>query len=130
MAFAGQSEDAIALYYGLHKNTLRARFAHALDRGRDRARKAIACDLTREEKCALNSILSAFASQWHQPGGNLLWRGINRDSATSPADAFAAWVLAGRRFICTGLDDDFSRERLQEFAAVKAEAQELLAAKR
>ncbi len=78
MAFAGQSEDAIALYYGLHKNNLRARFADALDRGRDRARDAAAEaeTPTKTDQILLDAIKASFDSDWNDPQfGNLLFDG-------------------------------------------------------
>jgi len=89
--------------------------------------KAQAAALTREEMHAADSILNSTNSEWFAPDtGNDLWAGLDGGGAKSAADAFARWLLDGGRFICTGLDDNFSRERLQEFATVKAAAQKLL----
>jgi hypothetical protein len=67
MAFAGQSEDAIALYFGLHKNSLRARFADVLDRGRDRARDAATEALSKKERDSIDAIRRSFDSDWYSP---------------------------------------------------------------
>jgi hypothetical protein len=126
MAALGKPEDLIAFETGLNKNTLRRR--HIADIARGKAAKVQAANLSREEKCACDSILSSFDSKWNTPEhGNLLWRGLGDSGARDPAEAFAAWALAGSKFICTGSNDDFSVERLQQFAAVKAAALKLLA---
>src|SRR6478752_2994127 len=120
LARLGEPEDAIALKVNLSKNSLRRR--HILDIARGRAAKAQAADMTRAEMCAADAILSAFSGTWNVPGeGNLLWA-----SARNPADAFARWMLNGSKFITSGLASRFSRERLGEFAAVKAAAEKLL----
>ncbi len=78
MAAAGQSEDQIALYYGMHKNVLRARFIDALDRGREMERTAAAeaGGATKTDQILLDSIKSSFKSHWFDPqDGNLLFDG-------------------------------------------------------
>lgn len=126
---AGLNADAVAQVLNVNKNRLRAEHALALTNGRATLKKqkaeAAAAALTSEEKFALDAILEAFDG-WDEPDGNLLWSGVNGDGATSPADAFARWMLDGGKFICTGLDDNFSRDRLEEFAQVKAAAKKLL----
>jgi hypothetical protein len=125
LARLGEPEDAIALQVNLNKNTLRRR--HILDIARGRAAKVQAADMTRAEMCAADAILSAFSGTWNVPGeGNLLWAGVDGDGARNPADAFARWMLNGSKFITSGLASRFSRERLREFAAVKAAAEKLL----
>jgi len=122
MAANGLVEDQIALRLGLDKNDLRKKFIDHIKRGKRlaRAREARAGDMTREEMHAADAILT--------PGSfsiGDLWRGLNGEARDAP-DAFAAWIAAGSKFITTGLDADFSPERLREFAALKAAAQELL----
>jgi hypothetical protein len=128
MAARGEPEDAIALEVNLNKNTLRRR--HILEIARGRAAKAQAADVGRVELHAINAILTAFhdgTSSWNVPEGNLLWPGVHADCAQSPADAFARWLLDGGRFIVSGLSTPrFSRERLREFADVRAAAEKLL----
>jgi hypothetical protein len=129
-AASGLVEDQIAARLRIDKNELRRRYIDDIKRGKAiAAASAAEGDLTREEKCACDSILSSFDSEWNTPEhGNLLWRGLLGDSgARNPVEAFAAWALAGSKFICTGYNDNFSVERLQQFAAVKAAALKLLA---
>jgi hypothetical protein len=127
MAASGLVEDEIALRLGIDKNALRARYIDEIKAGKAvAARAAEACELTREERHAADAILGVIDSEWHTPDGNDLWPGLNGDGARSAPDAFARWLLDGGKFICTGLDDDFPRERLREFAEVKAAAQALL----
>jgi hypothetical protein len=80
--------------------------------------------MTREELHCLDAIVSAFDDEkWNLKGRNLLFHGVDGGGATNPADAFAKWHADGGRFITMGLGSRrFSREQLQRFAAIKAEA--------
>ena len=130
MAAAGHIEDEIALRLSVHKNELRARYIEDIKRGKRlaAASKLQITDIRRQELHALNAILLAFDSgKWNAPDGrNDLWPGLDGEGAHSPADAFAAWLVDGGKFICTGLDGRFSPERLREFVELKAEAEKLL----
>jgi hypothetical protein len=133
MAAKGLSADVIASCLGTDRNTLRGRHALSLHNGRERARKqkAEAGDLTREEMCAADAILTTFASgEFVDPVcGSLLWWGLDDGSgAKTAAEAFAAWVRGGARFITTGVDKSFGPERIAEFLALKIEAKRLLSA--
>lgn len=82
LAAAGQSEDAIALRYQMRKNVLRARFADALDSGRELERvaagevQAEAAAQTKTDEILLDGIKSSFDSPWFDPEyGNLLFSG-------------------------------------------------------
>ena len=127
---AGHVEDEIALRLGVHKNELRARFIEDIKRGKRMAAasKLQITDMRRQELDALNAILLAFdGGAWDAPDGrNDLWPGLDGEGASSPADAFAAWLAGAGKFICTGLDGRFSPERLREFAQLKAGAVKLL----
>lgn len=124
----GLSGDVISEILNVNKNTLRARHALALHIGRAKLKqqKAAARDLTYAEMCAADAILSAINSEWQTPDGNLIWSGLDSDGAKSAADAFAAWLRAGGRFITAGIHRKFSPERIAEFVALKREAQALL----
>jgi len=128
MAQSGLVEDQIAGRLGINKNTLRARHIDDIKRGKQIAAESEAQidGMSRQELHVLDAIESSFKSKWYTPEhGNLLWRGLDGKGARSPADAFAAWAAGGGSFICTGLDGRFSRERLREFAELKAEAEKL-----
>jgi hypothetical protein len=130
MARLGHVEDQIALRLGVNKNQLRARYIDDIKRGKRMAAASEAqlAGMSRQELHACNAILLAFdGGDWIAPDGRSdLWSGLDDKGARSPADAFAAWLAGGGKFICTGLDGRFSPERLQEFAELKAEAEKLL----
>ena len=75
--------------------------------------------------CVADAILSAINSEWQTPDGNLIWSGLDGDGAKSAADAFAAWLRDGGRFITAGIHRNFSPERIAEFVALKREAEKL-----
>jgi hypothetical protein len=128
-------EDEVAFELGVDKNQLRRHHIRALRQGRETRREQQAAaeaelaSLSREETHAANAILTALADDnWIGPNGrSLLFRGIDGGGARNAADAFAAWVARGGRFICSGLSNNFSREQLESFAALKAEAEMLRA---
>ena len=124
----GLSGDVISEVLNVNKNTLRARHALPLHIGRAKLKqqKAEAGELTFTEMCAANAILSAINSEWQTPDGNLIWSGLDGDGAKSAADAFAAWLRDGGRFITAGIHRNFSPERIAEFVALKREAEKLL----
>jgi hypothetical protein len=127
MAAKGLSADVIAACLGTDRNTL------SLHNGREKAKKQKAeakGDLTREEMCCADVVLSSFASgEWVDPVcGNLLWDGLEGSAAKTAASAYAAWLRAGGKFITTGIDKSFGPERIAEFVALKREAQRLLGA--
>jgi len=131
MAAKGLSADVIAACIGTDRNTLRGRHALSLHTGRERARKQkleARGDLTREEMCCADAILTSFAGgEWVDPVcGNLLWFGLEGSGAKTAASAYAAWLRAGGRFITTGIDKSFGPERIAEFVALKIEAKRLL----
>jgi hypothetical protein len=134
MAAKGLSADVIAACIGTDRNTLRGQHALSLHTGRERARKqkaeARGGDLTRAEMCAADAIITSFAGgEFVDPVcGNLLWEGLDGSGAKTAAEAFAAWMRAGGRFITTGVDKSFGPERIAEFVALKIEAKRLLGA--
>ncbi len=129
MAAKGLSADVIAACLGVDRNTLRSRHALSLHNGRTDLKEqkvAAASDLTFAEMCCADAILGAINSEWQTPDGNLLWLGLDGGGARTSADAFAAWLQDGGRFITTGISNNFSPERIAEFVALKREAERLL----
>jgi hypothetical protein len=127
---AGLNGDIVAQVVGINKNRLRARFAAALYSGRKEAEKQKAAEandaLTRTEMHAANAILGAINSHWHTPQGNLLYRGLHNRDAQSAPEAYAAWLLNGGHWNCSGLATNFSDAQVAEFVALKRAAEELL----
>ncbi len=124
----GLSGDVISEVLSVNKNTLRSKHALALHIGRAKLnqQKAAASDLTFAEMCCADAILTAINSKWQTPDGNLICSGLDGDGAKNAADAFAAWLQDGGRFITTGISNNFSPERVAEFVALKREAENLL----
>jgi len=133
---AGLNGDVVSQILNVNKNKLRREHALALFSGRREAEKQKAAEaeasdgLTREEKHAANSILQATSSHWQTPDhGNLIFDGLDGSGAKTAADAYAAWLLGGGHWNCSGLATNFSDECVFEFAELKREALELLAQK-
>jgi hypothetical protein len=133
---AGLNGDVVSQILNVNKNKLRREHAMALYSGRREAERQKAAEaaasgcLTNEEKHAANVIIDSFASgEWIDPVcGSLLWFGLDSSGAKTAAEAFAAWLRDGARFITTGLDGSFSPERIDEIVALKIEAKRLLGA--
>jgi hypothetical protein len=128
LASSGASEDEIGAHLGMGRSRVRARHILDVKAGREIRRKqqTTASDMSREEMHACDAILGAFSSsKWNGPEGNLLWRGVGGGPALTPADAYAGWLARGAKFVVTGLDHNFSLERLRQFAEVKAAAEKL-----
>jgi hypothetical protein len=129
MAAKGLSADVIAACLGMDRNTLRGRHALSLHNGREKAKKQkveARGGLTREEMHAADAILGATSSHWQTELGNLIFDGLDGSGAKTAADAYAAWLLKGGHWNCSGLTTDFSAERVAEFARLKAETEQLL----
>jgi hypothetical protein len=129
MAAKGLSADVIAACLGMDRNTLRSRHALSLHNGRTNLKEqkaAAARDLTFAEMCAADAILGATNSHWQTELGNLIFNGLDGSGAKTAADAYAAWLRDGGRWITTGISKNFSPERIAEFVALKREAQPLL----
>jgi hypothetical protein len=125
----GLSGDVISEILKVNKNTLRSKHALALHIGRAKLKqqKAEASDLTRAQKHAADSILSAVNSHWQTPDhGNLIFSGLDGHGARSAAQAYAKWLLNGGHWNCSGLATNFSDAQVVEFVALKRAAEELL----
>jgi hypothetical protein len=128
---AGLNADIVSQILNVNKNKLRREHAVALYSGRkeaerQKAAKAKANVLSREEKHAADAVLSATSSHWQTELGNLIFDGLDGSGAKTAADAYAKWLRDGGRWNCSGLATNFSDERVAEFARLKAEALQLL----